>query len=327
MGARMRVGGIVAALVVLAGVASACVPPSVDALSAFDGVDLPTPSRQARPSAACATDARPPTSRQVWNFAVDGESRIALVDAPDAAEGDPLPVVLSFHGFSQTAEAYDGLTDMSVDGVARGYVVVTPQGSTALLGLPRWIQRGGFPGPDDVGFVDRIVERLGGSICVDLSRIYATGFSAGSSFTSTLTCDRPGLLAAVASSSGTNLSVPCPDAPPANALLIHGDLDPIAPLAGQTFIPPTGISVRSVFESYTARGRCDGSETIEVTSSVHLVRATGCSDGGDTAWLRLGDAGHTWAGKTDFLALRALVGPTNLEIDATATVLDWFDSH
>jgi polyhydroxybutyrate depolymerase len=319
---RGRAAVLVGALALVA-VLGACAAPTRPG-SALGGIPAEPPARVADPSPACSSGALPPAGRRVWVFEQDAEHRFTFVDVASAAPGTPLPVILSLHPFALTAEAWDGYSGMSASGTDAGYVVVTPQGSTDL-GPPRWAVNGGLPGPDDPAFIDQVVTRLGAEVCIDRSRIYATGFSAGAAFAATLTCVRPGLLAGIAASGGTNLALPCPDAPPVDALIMHGELDSIAPLTGQTFLPPRGVTVQSVVDSYAQRGGCTGTVTDHVGANTDLIRSTGCVPGGSTAYLRLGAHGHTWAGRPGLLLIGFITGPTSFEVDATATAIDWFD--
>jgi polyhydroxybutyrate depolymerase len=327
---RFRGVAGVAAVVVLMGVVGACsIPPPGTPTSALDGIDFPAPERSPEPSPGCSTGATLPAERQTWNFEQDGQHRFTFVDAPGADAGygsDPRPVILSLHPFALGSQAWDDYSKFAATGTARGYVVVTPQGSTDLL-LPRWTVRGGLPGSDDPAFIDQVLARLGDDACIDLSRIYATGFSAGAAFAATLTCERPGLLAGIAVSGGSNLALPCPAGDAVDALIMHGRQDPIAPVTGQAGpLPPQGISVQQVVDSYATRGGCTATTTVAVRPTADLIRSTGCVPGGETAYLPF-DGGHTWPGK-DGLAFAAVVtGPTNYDFDATLTALDWFDNH
>lgn len=326
---RIRTAAPVAALLLALGLlAGACSfpPPDSSPTSALTGLGLTAPERTADPSPGCSAGGSLPTSRQTWNFTQDGQARFTYVDAPAAAAGTPLPVILSLHPFALGADAWDSYSGMAAAGTSRGYVVVTPQGSTDLL-LPRWTVRGGVAGSDDVALMEQILTRLGDEGCIDRSRVYAVGFSAGAAFAATLTCERPALLTGVAMSGGSNLALPCPEAAPVDALVLHGREDPIAALTGQNGpLPPQGISVQQVVDSYATRGGCTGTTTVAVRPSADLIRSTGCDAGGETAYLSF-TGGHSWAGH-DGLAFAAIVtGATNYDFDATATSLDWFDTH
>lgn len=324
---KFRRAAVPAAIVLVAVLGAACAaPPDTPPTSALDGTAFEPPAREPSPSEGCGTGAVLPDGRSNWSFAVGGTERTTFVAGPDAPAGQPLPVVLSFHPFGLGNEFWDDYSDLSQVGTDRGYVVVTPLGSTDLL-LPRWTVRGGLPGADDAAFVDAILARLGAEACIDTSRIYATGFSAGAAFSVSLSCERPGLLAAVAGSGGTNLALPCPDGPPVDALVLHGNEDPIVPPAGQTgALPPAGISVDDVVASFAARGACGDDTATPVRPTVELRRFSGCVPGGEVASLSF-TGGHTWPGKDGLLFAGLVTGATNFEFDATLTVLDWFDAH
>jgi poly(3-hydroxybutyrate) depolymerase len=62
----------------------------------------------------------------------------------------------------------------------------------------------------DVAFTDAILQQLEGDLCIDTSRVFATGFSFGGAMAMALGCTRADVFRAVAFFSGADLTNSCP---------------------------------------------------------------------------------------------------------------------
>ena len=100
---------------------------------------------------------------------------------PDSYNGTtPTPLVVNFHGFTSNSTQQLAYSDLATAGTERGYIVVTPQGTTLGASGPTWWNiLGGGLGVDDVGFVTALLDSLEAELCVDAGRIYSTGISNG----------------------------------------------------------------------------------------------------------------------------------------------------
>ncbi len=163
---------------------------------------------------------------------------------------DAVPLVLSFHGYTGSAQSSElEITGLSDHADEHGYVVVYPQSTSFQAGgyeITSWNDLSchgppGLEGPicapdavdypcppecgdcgdcgwcschDDLAFVAVLLDELEESLCVDLDRVYATGFSNGAMFVQRLGCDMAERFAAVAPVHGTLArGFPCaPDA-------------------------------------------------------------------------------------------------------------------
>ncbi len=127
-----------------------------------------------------------------------GLSRTYRLYVPTGVGGEPAPLVFAFHGLGGSGLQFErgsGLTEVAV---REGFVVVYPDG----YGAPRsWRIRGTatiFPSVvNDVEFVQDLLARLQEQVCIDTSRVYATGHSNGAFFSSLLACDLPDVFAAI----------------------------------------------------------------------------------------------------------------------------------
>lgn len=134
------------------------------------------------------------------SWRVDGETRDAIVYAPDAPPaGAPLPLVLAFHGFGDDAENFQ---HVNLHGAWPDAVVVYFQGLPTRGSFRGWQVERGQDGDRDLKLVDEAVSGLRKTYRIDERRIYATGFSNGAGFTYLLWNERPRLFAAFAPVAG-----------------------------------------------------------------------------------------------------------------------------
>lgn len=308
------------------------------------------------PSAAC--DGGGPTDAvERLDVTVDGAPRTALVHLPSKPVGaDPPPVVLSFHGLSGSASlhrATDGLTDKADE---EGFVAVHPEGLPVGLNDQVTGTMGWDPDSSDVdesAFVGALLDELGDQVCVDRSRVYATGFSAGAYNALTVACALPDRIAAVAAVSAAYQSTSCASDRSVPTLAFHGLDDLITPFDGRsTEDAGTFVPVLDALGAQAVRNGCTGGpDTEAVTATVQSLTWTGCA--APTVLYRLSDHGHAWPGHplpftADVLAqvlggsagqppdpLMVAIGLTpaamaqnvlltNVEIDATDLIWDFF---
>lgn len=236
-----------------------------------------------------------------------------------------MPLVLAFHAFGLSASQMADYTGLQAIADEHGFVVVTPEGA----GAPQhWNWRKVAAESDDVRFVSDLLARLDSELCLDPGRVFVAGFSDGAAMSRVLACDLPDRFAAVGVVASP--SVPC--VAPIPMIAFHGTADPLVPFEGG--VVPASIGGggtfppvrRGVSEWARALG-CDGlprisrpSPTVELSTFVH------CKLGDRDALLyTLLGGGHTWPGSAPLPADQ--FGTTNAEVDATATMWDFFAAH
>lgn len=248
-------------------------------------------------------------------FDLAGQAREYLLALPDGYDGTTaVPLVLDFHGFSNTKEGQDTMTGMSEQGTARGYAVVTPD----ALGQPQ--EWNAFSDPakaDDFAFVAALVAELGERLCLDPDRVYAAGHSNGSAFTGFLVCREAPRLAAVAMVSAF---VPrtCPvEAPIPAVMAVHGSADPLVPYGGGSVGGgPVGIPpALDTLEAYGRAYDCPAprAEDQPVAGFVERRRYAGCAHESEVLLYTVVGGGHEW--------------PNDQRFSATEAILDFFDRH
>lgn len=278
------------------------------------------------PSAGCSSTTTPTGGRTSISFDSAGGRRFSLVTAPEQiAAGVPMPLLLSLHPFVLDPEAWEAYSGLAAGAAQRGYLTVSPRGSDPG---PRWSVPGGLPGgPDDLAFISDLVDRMESTYCVDTSRVFAAGFSAGAAMSVAIGCQMGARFAAIAASGGSNLTSLCPDAAPIDSLILHGTADPIAPINGSQiiFAPPLGLPVADVVASAAERAGCDATPaTSRFGRTIIRSRYQHCTTGRRVEYWQMDGFGHTWAGASP--VLDAVGGGTDTEISATTTVLDFFDT-
>jgi poly(3-hydroxybutyrate) depolymerase len=148
-------------------------------------------------SAACGGSLAVP-AEGAHEIPVNGEARKFLLRLPGAYDGKkPWPVIFVFHGAGQSASYFDGNTDLRAQTEEKA-VLVFPDGPIKPDGRRSWV----FRSPDNVLFVDALIDWLKTNLCIDPSRLFATGLSSGGYMSVTLACQRGDVFRAVATCSG-----------------------------------------------------------------------------------------------------------------------------
>ncbi|HZJ63214.1 MAG TPA: PHB depolymerase family esterase [Kofleriaceae bacterium] len=153
----------------------------------------------------------------------------------------PYPVVFLFHGAGQSADSFygrPGMVQMEALADAQGKILVFGQGrlgtSVALAGA--WDTTGAIR--DDLLYVQELLDYLLANMNADATRVLAAGFSNGGHFTHFLGASMPCAFRAIGVVEGYygSAAQPAPAPPPAGTLLptfiVHGDADPVVPIAG-----------------------------------------------------------------------------------------------
>lgn len=166
-----------------------------------------------------------------------GKERTALIFAPTQRSSGP-PLVFLFHGRGGTAEGaaqrmpFHRYWPEALVAFAQGL----PPGQPAIHDpegkRPAWQRLPGELGDRDVLFFDAAREELSARYACDRRRIYVIGHSNGGRFANLLWQMRGEVIAAVCSA-GSQGGKLIPEAPPRSILMVMGEKDRVAPLAGQ----------------------------------------------------------------------------------------------
>lgn len=277
-------------------------------------------SRPAIPSAGCGVSGVEPGLHS-GNMEVADVDRTWELAVPSVHDGQtPLPLVVGLHG----GDEFYSSTRLLALAEDEGFVAVAPRDAYQDWWMVWEPQLPGYDlslGNPDIALVAALIDRLGEGLCLDLARVYATGFSIGGGGTSVLGCVLDDRLAAVAPVGGViELGETCNTQRPVPVLAIHGIYDVDVPFEGGgpadwflNLVMKDGSHVRdsawgqwlmdalgSVPDTLSAtavRYGCEPEPVVEALGHAdHYVWA--CPD--DAAIeLVAHDGGHTWLSNTD----------------------------
>src|SRR3954447_4147688 len=179
------------------------------------------------PSAGCGVSTAGRETEVHHDLEVDGLARWYLRTTPSAHDGTtPIPLVLDFHGLAEGAQIHTLMSAFSPVAEREGFVVAFPQGRFNPV---RWDADVNADPNLDLDFVHAMLDQIESDLCIDLSRVYASGLSYGAFFTSLLACKMSDRFAAVAPVAGILADTPCPSTRPVPVITFHGTADPILP--------------------------------------------------------------------------------------------------
>jgi poly(3-hydroxybutyrate) depolymerase len=194
---------------------------------------------------------------------------------PTYAPGVPHAVVFGFHGGHENAGQLDTAFDFKAELGDDAILIMpeAPDGST-------WIKDAAA----QLGYFDAIWSTAQGELCVDVERVFATGYSAGGYFAAILGCERGHVVHAVAPVASRLASIPSGCVGHAGLLMIHG--------ADDDQYPESAIELaRETRDVFVAQNGC-GQETTPVDPSP-CVSYPGCAAGAPVDWCEH-DSGHGW---------------------------------
>ena len=225
----------------------------------------------AMPSAGCGM-ANPPASGR-YTIDVSGTAREYIIKMPAGYNKTrPYRLIFAFHGAMYDAASVDAGGAPSPSGPYYGIEPLA--GGSAIFVAPdafsssdRWANSNGR----DVAFVNAMITRFESQLCIDQSRIFATGFSVGAMMTISLGCTEPDQFRAIAPMSG-QLRGTCSPSAPLAYWASHG-------LQDTTITPTNGEMARDVFRT---RNGC----TINTMPGdrAGCVDYQGCSAGHPVTW-------------------------------------------
>ncbi len=262
-------------------------------------------------------------------------------DPSDQASRPLRPAVFVLHGGLGSGEQAEEFSGFDALADRDGFVVIYPDG------LRRQWNDGREGGParpsvDDVGFLAALAARAVADHGADPHRLYVVGISNGGMMALRLACERSRLFAgfaAVIANLPRSLRTGCRPEVPVPVLVMAGTADPLVPFegGGVGFLGGRGqvISARDTVGLFVDRNGCRPlPETTLLPdprrddgSRVRRLWHRPCRGGSEVLFYVVEGGGHTWPGRPIRGLPARLVGPTNLDIDATALIWEFFQRH
>jgi polyhydroxybutyrate depolymerase len=220
-----------------------------------------------------------------------------------------LPLVLDLHGSGGNAAGQARTSGFEAVAAREGFAVATLQADGGRWNVPVTDGR-----PDDVLYASDVIDHASGLVCIDLSRVYAAGFSGGGRMSSLLACRLGARVAAIAPMAALRWPGPC-EGRPVPILTFHGLADTQNPYAGQA--AGRGAewleSVPEALAGWARHNKCEADVILEdPPGPLSTMRYKGCPNGAEVRLIRIDGLGHTWARQ---------------EIDATAAMWEFFTRH
>ena len=305
---------------------------TVEAASTATGASDPVPSP------GCGTSTAAPVTEERRTVDVGGTERDYLLTVPAQHDGTtPLPLVLDIHGLAEGATVHTKMSGFSARAQQEGFVVAFPNG---LGSPPRWDVDVTDPANPDIAYIDQLLAQVGAQQCIDTSRVYATGLSMGAWFSSALACTRSDKFAAIAPVAGVQYQDGCTPERAVPVRAFHGTADPIllfnggigdltglmggTTTADQMTVPPAdidGAGYPAAVRSWADHNGCGATPKDTRLTPEILHRVYPCPDGADVEFYVMEGGGHSWPGSAFSQAIGKIVGPTNMDLDATE--LSW----
>jgi polyhydroxybutyrate depolymerase len=190
-------------------------------------------------------------------------------------------------------------------------------------------------GQDDVEFIRILLDSLGHELPVDPKRIYAAGISNGAGLAYRLACDLPGVFAAIAPVAGAPavaIEERCAATRPVSVISFQGTRDRLMSYeGGKVSRRGQGLSAQRSAALLAQVNGCSPPpvvtaepDTVKDGTRVRRSAYGGCREGREVVLYTIEGGGHTWPGGPP---VGRLVGRVSRDLDATRTMLDFFDRH
>ena len=226
------------------------------------------------PSEGCSLDA-PSTLDGEQTFDVEGDEREFIIRLPEGYDGKtPNRIIFAFHGASGSADQVDKgdppNSGLEPTGPYYGIKEHADDRTIFVAG-----QAAGTWNVDDIAYTETLVAKLKAELCLDESRILATGFSMGGIMTLRMACNLPDIFRAVAPMSCSLSAANCmADGDPVAYWSSHGEQDTTIDISN-------GEAAR---DEFAERNGCDtGADPLPIGSD-GCVAYQDCDDGYPVQW-------------------------------------------
>jgi polyhydroxybutyrate depolymerase len=229
--------------------------------------------------------------------------------------------VVVLGGYGNTAESMVGATDFDRMAATGDFLVAYPDGVNDTWNAGYCCLGRAASGPDDVGFLGRLIDDVEAAQKVDQGRVYMVGVSAGAMMGYRMGCDVADRIAGVGSVAGAMVLESCHPSKPVSVIEIHGTADGEVPYGGGHTAggatqdsPPTA----AVVARWAELDQCPTAGAAQTQGPVTTTTWSGCAAGTAVELLSIDGGGHTW--------FATGLGPVAGSVDATSAIWGFFSS-
>lgn len=252
----------------------------------------------------------------------DGDIRNVILEGPINPPSTPVPLVINFHGYSDSASLQEGFSLMSEHARSNEYVVAYPEGTGIIKGWNAGACCGTAvtSAKKDVEFTERVIEAVAELACIDLARVYAVGYSNGGFLSHRLACELSDKIAGIGSVAGVMGTEDCQPSHAIPVLQMHGTADAVVPYNGS--IALGFVSVARSMADWSDRLHCDATEpsVFYDEGDATCVRYSGCD--APLGLCTIAGGGHTWPGGTTSFGR----GKVSSDLNANELMMQFFQS-
>ena len=237
----------------------------------------------------------PKTGDQTVTLQYGGRSRSYILHAPSGlSAGNPLALVIDLHGAGGTGKQQQGMSGFSALSDTEKFLVVFPNGIDGYWNVDdTCCGTAGKEKIDDVGFLKAIIEKLNAETCIDVRRIYVSGFSNGGGLAHRMGCDAADVIAAIAPTATDLRTQPCNAARPISMMEIKGMVDSLEPYEGGVVGPAGGqytdVGAKQSLKLWADINQCTGTTT---KIDTYCESYTQCAGGVETDLCSLPNTDH-----------------------------------
>lgn len=259
----------------------------------------------------------------------DWERKNLVMVPDDYSEEEDYPLVIYLHSSGNNPQKAMRNVDINWIGNDNGFIIAYP------AARPNWNSGKGdnsssrLPDNDDVLYISNLIDLMNEEYSIDLSRVYATGWSNGAFMAYKLACQLSDRIAAVASVGGllsSSTLEECNPTRPVSILEIHGTKDGWVSYDGEE----GWHSVDETIEYWVEINQCKIAEMSSIPdldtndgSTVEKITYHDCLDNSEVVLYKVIGGGNTWPDMPKDFGF----GKINRDINGGVVIWEFFEQH
>lgn len=261
------------------------------------------------------------------DFVIEGDRPVTVHVPPGIDASKPAPLVILLHGFGASGLVQEFVFQLQPESDKRGFLYAHPDGTIDADKKRFWNATDaccdfGNTMVDDVAYLSDLVKKIGERHPVDPKRVFFTGHSNGGFMSHRLACDKPDLIAAVASLAGSTYLDPakCAVSEPVGVLQIHGTKDDSVLYDGEM---QNGVGYPSAKDTIAIWAEKNGCDPVAMEDAAIDIDAL--LEGNETLVSRHGNC--KTGGAAELWTMQEATHVPGLGPNFAPAVVDWLFAH